>query len=42
MASLYHNADTFTETSLLQRTLIQLDPIASSMLITGAGMIVEN
>ena len=42
MASLYHNADTFTETSLLQRTLIQLDPIASSMLITGAGMIVES
>lgn len=33
LASQYLNAEIFSETSLLQRTLIQMDPIASSMLI---------
>ncbi len=33
LACQYLNAEIFSETSLLQRTLIQLDPVASSMLI---------
>ncbi len=33
LASLYINAGTFNETTLLQRTLIQMDPVATSMII---------
>ncbi len=32
LALLYINAETYTETTLLQRTLIQMDPVAASML----------
>ncbi len=33
LASLYIDAETYTDTTALQRTLIQLDPVAVSMLI---------